>query len=112
MALNLANCKILAFFLIFANYQFSIYIFINFIYRTPNIKATQLCAGGVKGQDSCGGDSGGPLMYPGSYGKLGVRYVQRGIVSFGSKRCGIGGFPGVYTNVAYYMNWILDNMHS
>ncbi|KAJ8723966.1 hypothetical protein PYW07_007946 [Mythimna separata] len=76
------------------------------------VKQTQLCAGGVKGKDSCGGDSGGPLMYPGSYGKFGARYVQRGLVSFGPKRCGLGGYPGVYTNIAYYMKWILDNMHS
>ncbi|CAH0594200.1 unnamed protein product [Chrysodeixis includens] len=79
---------------------------------TPRVRETQLCAGGVKDKDSCGGDSGGPLMYPGRLGTYGVRYVQRGIVSYGPKRCGIGGFPGVYTNVAYYMDWILDNMHS
>ncbi|CAH1637696.1 unnamed protein product [Spodoptera littoralis] len=76
------------------------------------LKETQICAGGVKDKDSCGGDSGGPLMFPGKMGNYGVRYVQRGIVSFGSKRCGLGGFPGVYTNVAYYMNWILDNIQS
>ncbi|XP_014372110.2 CLIP domain-containing serine protease 2 [Papilio machaon] len=78
---------------------------------SPKIQATQLCAGGVQDKDSCGGDSGGPLMYPGRT-VAGVRYVQRGIVSYGSKRCGVGGFPGVYTNVAYYMDWILDNMSS
>ncbi|CAG4953649.1 unnamed protein product [Parnassius apollo] len=78
---------------------------------SPQIHQRQLCAGGVQDRDSCGGDSGGPLMYPGRT-PVGVRYVQRGIVSYGSKRCGVGGFPGVYTNVAYYMDWILDNMHS
>ncbi|OWR50265.1 seminal fluid protein CSSFP032 [Danaus plexippus plexippus] len=71
---------------------------------------TQLCAGGVVDKDSCGGDSGGPLMYPGRTQSVGVRYVQRGIVSYGSKRCGIGGLPGVYTRVSYYMKWILDNI--
>lgn len=81
-------------------------------YSSLKLKDTQLCAGGVKDKDSCGGDSGGPLMFPGKMGNFGVRYVQRGIVSFGSKRCGLGGFPGVYTNVAYYMNWILDNIRS
>lgn len=74
------------------------------------IRNSQICAGGVKDKDSCGGDSGGPLMYPGQFENLGVRYIQRGIVSFGSKRCGIAGYPGIYTNVAYYMDWILDNM--
>ncbi|XP_053613895.1 CLIP domain-containing serine protease HP8-like isoform X2 [Plodia interpunctella] len=70
----------------------------------------QLCAGGVPDKDSCGGDSGGPLMYYGSVGGVGNRMVQRGIVSYGSKRCGIGGFPGVYTRVGSYMKWILDHM--
>ncbi len=32
-----------------------------------------------------------------------------GIVSFGSQQCGIG-FPGVYTNVENYMNWIVRNL--
>ena len=34
---------------------------------------------------------------------------QLGIVSFGSRRCGIG-VPGVYTNVAAYMDWIQENL--
>jgi secreted trypsin-like serine protease len=33
----------------------------------------------------------------------------RGIVSFGTQRCGIG-YPGVYINVAYYASWIRTNM--
>ncbi|RVE47480.1 hypothetical protein evm_007891 [Chilo suppressalis] len=77
----------------------------------PRIHDRQICAGGVPDKDSCGGDSGGPLMYPGNVGTKGSRYVQRGIVSYGSKRCGLGGLPGVYTRIAYYMDWILDNMH-
>ncbi|CAK1550567.1 unnamed protein product [Leptosia nina] len=76
---------------------------------SPHIYDRQVCAGGVQDKDSCGGDSGGPLMYPGRT-DAGVRYVQRGIVSFGSKRCGIGGYPGVYTRISYYMDWILDNI--
>lgn len=79
---------------------------------SPQIYARQMCAGGVPDKDSCGGDSGGPLMYPGVVGSKGTRYIQRGIVSYGSKRCGIGGYPGVYTRVAYYMDWILDNIRN
>ncbi|XP_052744040.1 phenoloxidase-activating factor 3 isoform X2 [Bicyclus anynana] len=82
------------------------------IYRdgSVTIQKSQLCAGGVQDKDSCGGDSGGPLMYPGRTGAAGVRYVQRGVVSYGSKRCGVAGFPGIYTRVANYMDWILDNI--
>nr|XP_026494275.1 CLIP domain-containing serine protease 2-like isoform X1 [Vanessa tameamea] len=82
----------------------------NIYNGSPEIYDTQLCAGGVPDKDSCGGDSGGPLLYPGKNKGVGVRYIQRGIVSYGSKRCGIGGYPGVYTRVVNYMDWILDNI--
>ena len=43
-------------------------------------------------------------------GKLKV--VQLGIVAAGHSECGqgISGFPGIYTDVKFYMDWILDNM--
>ncbi|XP_022116243.2 CLIP domain-containing serine protease 2 isoform X1 [Pieris rapae] len=83
----------------------------NIYNGSPHIYDRQICAGGVQDKDSCGGDSGGPLMYPGRTDLTGgVRYVQHGIVSYGSKRCGIGGYPGVYTRISYYMEWILDNL--
>ncbi|XP_053597411.1 CLIP domain-containing serine protease B4 [Microplitis demolitor] len=69
----------------------------------------QLCAGGKNGKDSCLGDSGGPLQSPGHYYND-VRYIQYGIVSYGPRSCGINGFPGVYTNIPYYMDWILDSL--
>ena len=58
--------------------------------------------------DSCQGDSGGPLMiqkqtYIREYSE------QIGIVSFGLV-CGTDGVPGVYTNVAYFMEWILNHL--
>ncbi|XP_046751120.1 uncharacterized protein LOC124414191 [Diprion similis] len=77
---------------------------------TIDISYRQLCAGGSNGMDSCSGDSGGPMQFPGSYINGQPRYIQYGIVSFGPKRCGIEGFPGVYTSVPYYMDWILDTM--
>lgn len=69
------------------------------------IKDTQLCAGGVRGQDTCSGDSGGPLT------KLVTsnNYLY-GIVSFGPNKCGTKGVPGVYTNVAKYIDWIESHM--
>lgn len=49
------------------------------------------------------GDSGGPLM-----AFWDTRWVQVGVVSFGNK-CGEPGYPGVYTRVTGYMNWIKEN---
>lgn len=69
----------------------------------------QLCAGGRNQQDSCGGDSGGPLQVVQSLFDD-ARYVQHGVTSFGPRLCGSEGNPGVYTRVAYYMDWILDNI--
>ncbi|KAF4526116.1 hypothetical protein B566_EDAN007610 [Ephemera danica] len=43
------------------------------------------------------GDSGGPLV---------VGNELRGIAAWGSFQCGEPGFPGVYTEVAYFRNWI------
>lgn len=57
------------------------------------------------------GDSGNPLMnYVNVKGK--VKAVQLGIVAAGHSLCGRGasGFPGIYSDVSYYMEWILDNM--
>lgn len=54
-----------------------------------------ICAGS-EGKDACQGDSGGPLK---------CNDVIAGIVSFGSG-CGQKGYPGVYTDVSKYEEWI------
>ncbi|KDR03823.1 Serine protease easter [Zootermopsis nevadensis] len=77
--------------------------------RRIRITSNQICAGGVNAQDSCDGDSGGPLIFKGEV-KLRPRFVQYGIVSFGPRSCGIKGFPAVYTKVASYVDWILSSM--
>ena len=61
---------------------------------------TQVCAGAT-GIDSCQGDSGGPLSVPSSDGSKSLV----GVVSYG-KGCGTDGFPGVYTRVIGYREWI------
>ena len=68
-----------------------------------------MCAGGHNQIDSCQGDSGGPLQAPALYNNT-PRYVQYGIVSFGTLHCGNEGYPGVYTRLSYYLDWVLDNM--
>lgn len=65
----------------------------------------QLCIGGSEGQDSCRGDSGGPLTR--QYGL--VNYLI-GVVSFGAYKCGTKDHPGVYTNVGNFLDWIEDIM--
>ncbi|XP_044265437.1 uncharacterized protein LOC123011852 [Tribolium madens] len=77
--------------------------------RSVQLNKGQICAGGKTKSDSCSGDSGGPLhAFSFLYGQ--PRFVQQGIVSFGPIDCGNVPFPGVYTRVAYYMDWILDNL--
>lgn len=75
------------------------------------ITPQQMCAGGKTKGDSCGGDSGGPL-HVNAHLHGDTRLVQQGIVSFGPRNCGGGQLPGIYTRVAHYMDWILDNMRT
>ena len=57
-----------------------------------------LCAGVEEGgKDSCTGDSGGPFVDDDG--------LQVGIVSFGIS-CGLAEYPGVYTRVSNYVEWI------
>jgi len=70
----------------------------------------QICAGGERKVDSCAGDSGGPLQTFGRYNGHLIRMIQHGVVSYGLPACGTEGVPGIYTRVAYYVDWILDTM--
>ena len=49
------------------------------------------------------GDSGGPLLL-----QRDNTWTQIGIVSFGNK-CAEPGFPGVYTRLTYFLDWINSN---
>ncbi|XP_065072452.1 CLIP domain-containing serine protease B8-like [Ochlerotatus camptorhynchus] len=66
----------------------------------------QFCAGGRKGVDTCAGDSGSPLMF---FDRVKETWVLSGIVSKGPTSCGTTNKPGIYTNVKYYLPWILQN---
>eukprot|EP00547_Thalassionema_nitzschioides_P010488 CAMPEP_0194225818 /NCGR_PEP_ID=MMETSP0156-20130528/40440_1 /TAXON_ID=33649 /ORGANISM="Thalassionema nitzschioides, Strain L26-B" /LENGTH=282 /DNA_ID=CAMNT_0038957921 /DNA_START=32 /DNA_END=876 /DNA_ORIENTATION=+ len=75
-------------------------------YSKPRfIPEVMLCAARLE-TDSCQGDSGGPLLYEeqADNGDM-TTAVQVGIVSWGTS-CANPLFPGVYTRVSAYADWI------
>ncbi|XP_066971354.1 trypsin-1-like isoform X1 [Macrobrachium rosenbergii] len=73
-------------------------------YGQEEIVDSMLCAGAESGgKDACQGDSGGPLVCSDG----GSKYLA-GIVSWGYG-CGNPNFPGVYTEVAYFVDWITSH---
>lgn len=69
-----------------------------------------LCAGNITdgGVDACQQDSGGPLVTNST--RDGRNFFETiGIVSFGVG-CGSAAFPGVYTRVSKYVDWIFNVM--
>jgi len=66
-----------------------------------------MCVGGtVPDKDACQGDSGGPLVLEDEETK---KWIQVGVVSFGMG-CGRVGFPGVYTKLVNYVEWIEEQL--
>jgi len=72
-------------------------------YSNAAITDSMLCAS-APGKDSCQGDSGGPLVIK----DAGGNYDQIGVVSWGYG-CANSRYPGVYTRVNNYLDWIKDN---
>ncbi|CAK6448610.1 unnamed protein product [Pipistrellus nathusii] len=73
--------------------------------RFDMVRKGCVCAYSELGKDSCPGDSGGPLVC-----EFNNTWVQVGIVSWGIG-CGRKGYPGVYTEVSVYRDWVIDQMN-
>ncbi|XP_046615531.1 venom protease-like isoform X1 [Neodiprion virginianus] len=74
-------------------------------FKSTVIDDRVLCAGFARGgKDACQGDSGGPLMFP-----LGRISYLIGVVSYGHK-CAEPGYPGVYTRVTSFLDFIQANL--
>lgn len=70
------------------------------------ITDNMLCAGPVDGaEDSCFGDSGGPIMV-----SVDSVWYEVGVVSFGTSGCARADEYGVYTRVSNYRPWIAAMM--
>jgi len=70
-------------------------------YGASSITDSMICAGlDQGGKDSCQGDSGGPFM---------CGNQLSGVVSWGYG-CAEAGYPGVYTQTSYFVDWINNNM--
>lgn len=78
----------------------------RFASRNISLHDSQICAGGKFREDTCDGDSGGPLM-----SVRGGSWFVEGIVSFGF-RCGLEGWPAIYTRVNAYTDWIQQNLRN
>ncbi|XP_026753466.2 vitamin K-dependent protein C-like [Galleria mellonella] len=72
----------------------------------PHLSKMQLCAAGHSGEDTCKGDSGGPLMmvYEGKYFVAGVVSGKRA-----DSPCGTS-VPSLYTNIYHYLQWIGEHI--
>ncbi|KAH8268680.1 hypothetical protein KR026_011634, partial [Drosophila bipectinata] len=75
------------------------------------LNETQMCAGGEHRVDTCGGDSGGPLMVTLNSGPRDIFYAA-GVTSFGPESCGFKGWPGVYTRTGPYVDWIQQKLEA
>ena len=86
--------------------HFSYNVIFDVIFKSILLSITNKIRNEIPGKDSCQGDSGGPLIV--REGEAGKMYL-RGITSFGTNRCGFG-YPGVYTDISYYSNWIKEHL--
>ncbi|XP_066475284.1 ovochymase-2 [Tiliqua scincoides] len=77
--------------------------------HSGGVNKRMLCAGfpAEGDKDSCAGDSGGPLVCPSEDSGY---YILNGIISWGFG-CGRKDYPGVYTDVAFFADWIDQHIY-
>jgi len=75
-------------------------------YPMEIISDGMMCAA-RSGKDTCQGDSGGPLMLASDEGDRCADPILVGITSWGYG-CADPDYPGVYTRVSYYADWIKE----
>ncbi|MCK5830811.1 MAG: trypsin-like serine protease [Methylococcales bacterium] len=68
-----------------------------------------ICLGITDKKDTCGGDSGGPLLM---FDQINKKWKQIGITSYGSAACAQPNGYTVYTQVDKYNQFILSNINS
>jgi trypsin len=72
----------------------------------PNTIYDGMMCAARDGTDSCQCDSGGPLMIANGDGPAMDPPIQVGIISWAAGGCANPNFPGVYTRVSSYIDWI------
>ncbi|XP_050544581.1 venom protease-like [Daktulosphaira vitifoliae] len=79
----------------------------SYVNEKTLIDERSLCAGyKTGGIDACQGDSGGPLIT-----SVKAQHYLIGVVSYGVK-CAEPNYPGVYSRVTYFVDWIVEKMNN
>ncbi|KAH8311738.1 hypothetical protein KR044_007761 [Drosophila immigrans] len=80
-------------------------------YSNAPVNKNHICAMGDSKQETCHGDSGGPLFI-GNLTDYAPHYVQYGIISFGGQGCGVNkDQPGVFASILDMLPWITQNLY-